>query len=70
MDLGFLCEEDVHCCYLGIENDLLSCRIICMRVCLMRRFYLVVLSCMRVCLMRRFYVDDNYDFKKEQNIKD
>jgi hypothetical protein len=28
MDLGFLCEEGVHCCYLGVENYLLFCCII------------------------------------------
>jgi len=33
-------------------------------------FYLVVLSCMRACLMKRFYVDDNYDCKKEQKVRD
>jgi hypothetical protein len=54
MDLGFSCEEGVHCCYLGAGNYLLSCRIICMRE----------------CLMRRFYADDNYAFKKEQKVRD
>jgi hypothetical protein len=28
MDLGFLCEEGVHHCYLGVGNYLLSCHII------------------------------------------
>jgi hypothetical protein len=32
-------------------------------------FYLVVLSCTKTCLMKRFYVDDNYDCKKEQNVR-
>jgi hypothetical protein len=54
MDLGFLCEEGVHCCYLGVINYLLFCHIICMRA----------------CRMKRFYVDDNYVFKKERKTRD
>jgi hypothetical protein len=28
MDLGFSCEEGVHCCYVGVGNYLLSRHII------------------------------------------
>jgi hypothetical protein len=28
MDLRFLCEKGVHCCYLGVKNYLLFCHII------------------------------------------
>jgi hypothetical protein len=55
MDLGFLCEECVHCCYLGVKNYLLFCCIIVHES----------MSDEEV-----FYVDDNYAFKKEQKIED